>query len=283
MAQKIVQYQAVLQLAQGAPQLYNLPLLHRQMLDVLGIKNANKLVKLPEDQVPEDPVSENANILMMKPVKAFLYQDHPAHIQVHMAAMKDPKIMQLVGQNPQAQNMQAAMLAHINEHIAYEYRKQMEMEMGLELPFHPDETDQSERQMPEMLEVAISQRAAMAAQQLLQRNTQEQQAQQAQQAQQDPIVQMQQQELQIKQMEVDIKNRKLMADSAAKADQLAIERERIKSQEMIAGMNAQIKVAQEDKGRAAKEQEIGAKLGIDLAKSKAQMMRQQTPKKGEKV
>jgi len=281
MAQKIVQYQAVLQLAQGAPQLYNLPLLHRQMLDVLGIKNANKLVKLPEDQVPEDPVSENANILMMKPVKAFLYQDHQAHITVHMAAMKDPKIMQLVGQNPQAQAMQAAMMAHINEHIAYEYRKQMEMQMGLELPFHPDEADPTERQMPEMLEVAISQKAAMTAQQLLQRNTQEQQAQQAQQAQQDPIVQMQQQELQIKQMEVDIKNRKLMADSAAKADQLAIERERIKSQEMIAGMNAQIKVAQEDKNRMAKEGEIGAKLGIDLAKTKAQMMRQQTPKKGE--
>ncbi len=283
MAQKIVQYQAVLQLAQGAPQLYNLPLLHRQMLDVLGIKNANKLVKLPEDQVPEDPVSENANILMMKPVKAFLYQDHQAHIQVHMAAMKDPKIMQLVGQNPQAQSMQASMLAHINEHIAYEYRKQMEMQMGLELPFHPDEADPTERQMPEMLEVAISQRAAMAAQQLLQRNTQEQQAQQAQQAAQDPIIQMQQQELQIKQAEVDIKNRKLMADSAARADQLQIERDRIKSQEMIAGMNAQIKVAQEDKSRMAKEQEIGAKLGIDLAKSKAQMMRQQTPKKGEKA
>ena len=283
MAQKIVQYQAVLQLAQGAPQLYNLPLLHRQMLDVLGIKNANKLVKLPEDQVPEDPVSENANILMMKPVKAFLYQDHPAHIQVHMAAMKDPKIMQLVGQNPQAQAMQAAMMAHINEHIAYEYRKQMEMQMGVELPFHPDEMDPAERQMPEMLEVAISQRAAMAAQQLLQRNTQEQQAQQAQQAQQDPIIQMQQQELQIKQAEVAIKEKKLMADSAARADQLQIERDRIKSQEMIAGMNAQIKVNQEDKNRMAKEGEVGAKLGIDLAKSKAQMMRQQTPKKGDKA
>jgi hypothetical protein len=179
--------------------------------------------------------------------------------------------------------MQAAMMAHINEHIAYEYRKQMEKQMGLELPFHPDEEDQEERQMPEMLEVAISQRAAVAAQQLLQRNTQEQQAQMAQQAAQDPIIQMQQQELQIKQAEVDIKNRKLMADSAAKADQLAIERERIKSQEMIAGMNAQIKVNQEDKNRMAKEGEIGAKLGIDLAKSKAQMMRQQTPKKGEKV
>ena len=287
MAQKIVQYQAVLQLAQGAPQLYNLPLLHRQMLDVLGIKNANKLVKLPEDQVPEDPVSENANILMMKPVKAFLYQDHQAHIQVHMAAMKDPKIMQLVGQNPQAQAMQAAMMAHINEHIAYEYRKQMEMQMGLELPFHPDEEDQEERQMPEMLEVAISQRAAMAAQQLLQRNTQEQQAQQAQQAAQDPIIQMQQQELQIKQAEVDIKNRKLIADATAKADQLAIERERIMSQEKIAGMNAQIKVLSEDKTRQAKAEEIGAKLGIDLAKSKEQFnlqrmqRQQQTPKKGE--
>jgi hypothetical protein len=200
--------------------------------------------------------------------------------------MKDPKIMQLVGQNPQAQAMQASMMAHINEHIAYEYRKQMEMQMGLELPFHPDEMDPAERQMPEMLEVAISQKAAMAAQQLLQRNTQEQQAQQAQQAQQDPIIQMQQQELQIKQAEVDIKNRKLIADATAKADQLAIERERIMSQEKIAGMNAQIKVLSEDKTRQAKAEEIGAKLGIDMAKSRAQMMqqsRQQTSKKGEKA
>ena len=274
MAQKIVQYQAVLQLAQGAPQLYNLPLLHRQMLDVLGIKNANKLVKLPEDQVPEDPVSENANILMMKPVKAFLYQDHPAHIQVHMAAMKDPKIMQLVGQNPQAQNMQAAMLAHINEHIAYEYRKQMEMEMGLELPFHPDEADQSERQMPEMLEVAISQRAAMAAQQLLQRNTQEQQAQQAQQAAQDPIIQMQQQELQIKQAEVDIKNRKLIADAAAKADQIDIERERIESQEKVAGMQVGARVAKDRAELNAKQQLEGVKIGVDIAKAKDQLAKQ---------
>lgn len=287
MAQKIVQYQAVLQLAQGAPQLYNLPLLHRQMLDVLGIKNANKLVKLPEDQVPEDPISENQNLLMMKPVKAFLYQDHQAHITCHMSAMKDPKIMQLVGQNPQAQAMQAAMMAHINEHIAYEYRKQMETQMGFELPFHPDEEDSDERAMPEMLEVAISQKAAIASQQLLQRDTAEIQAQQAQQAAQDPIIQMQQQELQIKQMEVDIKNRKLIADATAKADQLAIERERILSQEKIAGMNAQIKVLSEDKSRQAKAEEMGAKMGIDLAKSKEQfnlqrMQRQQQPsKKGE--
>jgi hypothetical protein len=285
MAQKIVQYQAVLQLAQGAPQLYNLPLLHRQMLDVLGIKNANKLVKLPEDQVPEDPISENQNLLMMKPVKAFLYQDHQAHITVHMSAMKDPKIMQLVGQNPQAQAMQGAMMAHINEHIAYEYRKQMETQMGLELPYHPDD-DQEDRAMPEMLEVAISQKAAIASQQLLQRDTQEIQAQQAQQAQQDPIIQMQQQELQIKQMEVDIKNRRLIADSTAKADQLNIERERILSQEKIAGMNAQIKVLSEDKTRQAKAEEMGAKLGIDMAKTKEQFniqrsQRSQSNKKGD--
>jgi hypothetical protein len=250
----------------------------------LGIKNANKLVKLPEDQLPEDPISENQNLLMMKPVKAFLYQDHQAHITVHMAAMKDPKIMQLVGQNPQAQAMQAAMMAHINEHIAYEYRKQMEQQMGLELPYHPDD-DQDERAMPEMLEVAISQKAAVASQQLLQRDTAEMQAQQAQQAAQDPIIQMQQQELQIKQMEVDIKNRKLIADATAKADQLAIERERIMSQEKIAGMNAQIKALSDDKTRQARAEEVGAKLGIDMAKSKEQFnlqrMQRNQPKKDE--
>jgi len=271
MAQKITQYQAALQLAQTAPQIYNLPQLHRQMLDVLGIKNANKLVKLPEDQKPEDPVSENQNILMMKPVKAFLYQDHPAHIQVHMAAMQDPKIMQLVGQNPQAQAMQAAMMAHINEHIAFEYRKQMEAQMGVDLPYHPSDSD-DEKTMPEEIEVRVSQLAAQAAQVLLQRNQTEIAAQQAQQAAQDPILQMQQQELALKQGELQIKEKKLMTDAAAKADQLQIERERINSQEKIAAMNATIKVNEDAKNRLAKEGEIGAKLGIDLAKSRAQMM-----------
>jgi len=275
MAQKIVQYQAVLQLAQGAPQLYNLPLLHRQMLDVLGIKNAQKLVKLPEDQKPRDPITENQDILMMKPVKAFLYQDHQAHITVHMAAMHDPKIMQIVGQNPQAQQMQGAMMAHISEHVAYEYRKQMELEMGVELPFHPDEEDEEEREIPQDMEVQISQLAAKASQQLLQRDTQEAQAQQAQQAQQDPIIQMQQQELQIKQKEVEIKEKKLLADSAAKADQLQIERDRIESQEKIAGMNAVIKTTQDDKNRRSKEEEAGARMGIDLAKTRQQIQAQQ--------
>ena len=242
MAQKIVQYQAVLQLAQTSPQIYNMPKLHRQMLDVLGIKNAQQLVKLPEDQKPEDPITENQNILMMKPVKAFYYQDHRAHIGVHMAAMQDPKIMQLVGQNPQAQAMHAAMMAHINEHVAYEYRKQMEMAMGIDLPFHPDEDDSDEKAMPKDMEVRISQMAAQAAQQMLQRNQQEAQAQQAQQMQQDPLIQMQQQELAIKQGELELKTKKLAADAAGKADQLQIERDRIESLEKIAGMNAQIKV-----------------------------------------
>ena len=278
MAQKIVQYQAVLQLAQTSPQIYNMPKLHRQMLDVLGIKNAQQLVKLPEDQKPEDPITENQNILMMKPVKAFYYQDHRAHIGVHMAAMQDPKIMQLVGQNPQAQAMHAAMMAHINEHVAYEYRKQMEMAMGIDLPFHPDEDDSDEKAMPKDMEVRISQMAAQAAQQMLQRNQQEAQAQQAQQMQQDPLIQMQQQELAIKQGELELKTKKLAADAAGKADQLQIERDRIESLEKIAGMNAQIKVNEDAKNREAKEREIGAKLGIDLAKSKAQM---QQPRKGQ--
>ena len=271
MAQKIVQYQAVLQLAQGAPQIYNMPKLHRQMLEVLGIKNTQQLVKLPEDQKPEDPITENQNILMMKPVKAFYYQDHQAHITVHMAAMQDPKIMQLVGQNPQAQAMQGAMMAHVNEHVAYEYRKQMEMEMGIELPFHPDDDEADDKVMPQELEVRVSQLAAQAAQTLLQRDTNEIRAQQAQQAQQDPLIQLQQQELQLKQAELELKSKKLAVDASGKADQLQIERDRIESQEKIAGMNAQIKVNEDAKNRAAKEKEIGAKLGIDLAKAKAQM------------
>jgi len=290
MAQKVTQYQAALQLAQGAPQLYNLPYLHRQMLDVLGIKNANKLVKLPEDQRPEDPISENQNVLMMKPVKAFLYQDHQAHITVHQAAMQDPKIAKLLGQNPNAQAMMAAMQAHINEHIAYEYRKQMEEQMGVTLPFHPDEDDADERAIPEAMEVQISQLAAQASQVILQRDKTEMAAQQAQQAAQDPIIQMQMQELQIKQMEVDIKNRKLAADSAAKADQLEIEKQRIESQEKIAAMNATLKSQKDKEDRMAKQEEAGARLGVDLAKTKQQLDQQnrqyqqqsQKPQKGNK-
>ena len=275
MAQKITQYQAVLQLAQGAPQIYNLPKLHRQMLDVLGIKNASQLVKLPEDQKPCDPITENQNILMMKPVKAFLYQDHQAHISVHMSAMQDPKIMKLVGQNPNAQAMQSAMQAHINEHIAYEYRKQMEAEMDLDLPFHPEGEDDEQIGMPPEIEVRVSQLAAKAATALLQRDTQEMQAQQAQQAQQDPIVQMQMQELQLKAKEVDIKQKKLAADAAAKADQIEIEKARIGAQKEIAAMQIGAKSQADKMNLAAKQELEGARMGVDIAKTKDQLRMQQ--------
>ena len=269
MSQKVVQYQAVLQLAQTAPQLYNMPYLHRQMLEVLGIKNASKLVEMPEDRKPEDPVTENANVFMMKPVKAFLYQDHKAHIQVHMNAMHDPKLMQVLGQNPNAQAMMAALQAHVNEHVAYEYRKQMEDFMGTELPTHPDDPDS--QGIPPAMEVHISQLAAQASQQMLQRDKNAVAAQQAQQAAQDPIVQMQQQELQLKAQEVELKQKKIAADAAGKADQLEIERQRLASQEKIAGMQIGAKVQKDKLDAAAKERLEGLKIGVDIAKTKDQL------------
>ena len=230
MAQKIVQYQAVMQLAQASPQLYNLPLLHRQMLSVLGIKDANKLVPMEDDQKPTDPVTENQNVLMGKPVKAFLYQDHQAHITVHMAAMKDPKIIQLLQNNPMAQAMQQAMMAHINEHLGFEYRRQIEMQLGMPLPPQKDEAGEEMHMSPE-IEARLSPLLAQAAQQLLQNNQQQVAQQQAQQQAQDPLIQMQQQELQLKAQEVMLKQQKQQIDAAAKADQLDIERERIAKQQ----------------------------------------------------
>jgi len=230
MAQKIVQYQAVLQLAQGAPQLYNLPLLHRQMLEVLGIKDYAKLIPMDDDQKPTDPVSENQNVLKGKPVKAFLTQDHQAHIVVHMAAMQDPKIQSLLQQNPMAQAMQQAMMAHINEHLGFEYRKQIEETLGMQLPPQTDDSGEEVQMSPEV-EARLSPMLAQAAQQLLQKNMQQaQQAQQQQQA-QDPIIQMQQQELQLKAQENQRKAAKDQADNAIKAAQLQIERDRIQTQQ----------------------------------------------------
>jgi hypothetical protein len=269
MSQKVVQYQAALQLAQTAPQLYDLPLLHRQMLDVLGIKNYAKLVPTQDDRKPVDPVTENQNMLIMKPVKAFLYQDHQAHIAVHMSAMQDPKIMQLVQQSPTAQAIGAAMSAHIAEHIGYEYRKQMEMRMGMELP--PDNKQYEEEGIPEHLEVKISQLAAQAAQQMLQQNQQEAQAQQNAQAAQDPLVQMQQMELQLKQADLQLKQQKLQIDAAAKADQIRVEESRIESQKEIAGMQVGAKIAKDKADLEAKMELEGLKLGTDIAYKKAQM------------
>ena len=280
MSQKVVQYQAALQLAQTAPQLYDLPLLHRQMLDVLGIKNYAKLVPTQDDKKPIDPVTENMNMLNMKPVKAFLYQDHQAHIAVHMSAMQDPKIMQLVQQSPTAQAVGAAMAAHISEHIAYEYRKQMEMRMGMELP--PDNEQYEDEGIPEALEVRISQLAAQAAQQMLQQNQQEAQAQQNAQTAQDPLVQMQQMELQLKQADLQLKQQKLQIDAAAKADQIRVEESRIESQKEIAGMQVGAKIAKDKADLEAKMELEGLKLGTDIAHKRAQLnVPRGTQKKGD--
>ncbi len=279
MSQKVVQYQAALQLAQSAPQLYDLPLLHRQMLDVLGIKNFAKLVPTQEDKKPADPITENQNVLMMKPVKAFLYQDHQAHIAVHMSAMQDPKIMQMVGQSPMAQQIGAAMQAHIAEHLGYEYRKQMEAIMGAELPT----TDEiNEDGIPEAIEVRVSQLAAQAAQQLLGQNQAEEKAKQNAQAQQDPLIQMQMQELQIKQQDLQLKQQKLQIDAAAKADQIRVEESRIAAQKEIAGMQVGAKAAKDRAQQESKDKIEGLRLGADIAYKKAQLnVPRGTQKKGD--
>ena len=261
MAQKIVQYQAVIQLAQTAPQIYDLPYLHRQMLDVLGIKNAEKLVPLKDgdDMKPRDPVSENMDIINGKPVKAFMEQNHQAHIQVHTAAMQDPKIMQLVGQNPNAQALQAAAMAHINEHVAFEYRRQVEEQAGVPLP--PPETEMS----PE-LEYQLSQLMAAASQQLLQKDQAEAAQQQAQQTAQDPIVQMQMKELEIKQKEVDLKEKKLLLDAVEKTDKIAIEEKRIEAQKEIAGLQVGAKIATDKSNLDMKQELEGFRAGIEIAR-----------------
>jgi hypothetical protein len=260
MSQKVVQYQAALQLAQGAPQLYDLPLLHRQMLDVLGIKNYAKLVPMEDDIRPRDPVTENQNILKGKPVKAFFYQDHQAHIMVHQATMQDPKIQSLLANNPQAPALAAAMMAHINEHLGYEYRKQIEQVMGMQIPNTDDEDN--DQVIPKDMEIEISRRAAQASQQLLQKNQQEAQQQQAQQQAQDPVIQMQQQELAIKAAEQKRKADKDAADIALKQQQLAIEQMRIESQAEIAGAQMTLK-HMADKERMDKMQETeGFRQGI---------------------
>jgi len=226
MAQKIVQYQAVLQLAQGAPQLYNMPLLHRQMLDVLGIKNAQKLIPMEEDQKPTDPVSENQNVLMMKPVKAFQYQDHQAHIQVHMSAMQDPKIMALLQNNPMAPALQSAMMAHVNEHLGFQYRIEIEKQLGVALPPKADENGEDVNMDP-AVEAKLAPLLAQAAQQLLMQNQQEAAQKQAQQQAQDPLLQLQQKEVSIKEADQQRKAAKDMADVELEKQRLAIAEQKV--------------------------------------------------------
>lgn len=255
MAQKIVQYQAVLQLAQGAPQLYNLPLLHRQMLDVLGIKNAQKLIPMEEDQKPTDPVSENQNVLMMKPVKAFQYQDHQAHIQVHMSAMQDPKIMALLQNNPMAQALQAAMMAHVNEHLGFQYRIEIEKQLGVALPPKADENGEDINMDP-AVEAKLAPLLAQAAQQLLMQNQQQAAQQQAAQQAQDPLLQLQQKEVSIKEADQQRKAAKDMADVELEKQRLAIAEQKV----------------QIDKGKAIAAVQQGAeKQRYDALKSAATM------------
>jgi hypothetical protein len=261
MSQKVVQYQAVMQMAQQYPQIYDLPELNKQMLEVLGIKNIGKLIPSADDQKPKDPVSENMAIINGKPVKAFIYQDHQAHIQVHMAAMQDPKIMQIVGQNPMAQTIQAAAMAHINEHIAFEYRKQMEEQLGVPLP-NPDET------LPEDVELELSRLTAAAAQKLLAKDQAEVQQQQIQQQQQDPLIQMQQQELAIKQQEVQIKAQKTMADIQIDQAKLELEKLKIDSNERVAGAKLGADAEKEKNKIEAHQLEEGVRLGMQSSLSK---------------
>lgn len=261
MAQRVVQYQAALQLAQSAPQLYDLPQLHRQMLEVLGIKNVAKLIPIEEDQKPKDPVSENMALLTGKPIKAFLYQDHEAHIMVHLNAMQDPKMQQIIGQNPQAQTMQAALQAHVAEHVAYQYRIEIEKMLGVSLP-PPDEP------LPEDVEVDLSRVIAAASAKLLQKDQAEAQQQQAQQAAQDPLVQMQQQELAIKQGELQRKMAKDQADIQLKEQDITLkdsrERDRIRAMEEIAGVQVGAKVAGDKLNVASKEQVEGLRIGAQI-------------------
>jgi hypothetical protein len=275
MAQKIVQYQAVIQLAQGAPQLYNLPLLHRQMIEVLGIKNAAKLIPIEDDMKPIDPVQENMNLIMGKPVKAFMEQDHAAHITVHMAAMQDPKMAALIGQNPMAQQIQAAAMAHLNEHLAFEYRKQIEQQLGLPLP-----TEEQEEKMDPITAAKVAQMAAMAAQRLLQNNQAEVAQQQAAQQAQDPVVQLQMREQDRKERETAIKEQKVKIDAAAEADRLQIERDRVDGQNRVATANVMLKDKQVMVDAAAEADRLATDEARLQLTAVQQSMNQQ-PRQGE--
>ena len=277
MAQKIVQYQAALQLAQTAPQLYNLPLLHRQMIEVLGIKNAAKLVPVEDDARPIDPVQENQNALTGKPNKAFLEQDHQAHIAVHTSMLQNPKIMGLVQSTPQGQAIVAAMMAHINEHLAFAYRTEVEKTIGLLLP-----TEKQEKNMEPEVAAQVAQLAAQASTRMTQQSQAQAAQQQAMQQAQDPIVQMQQQELQIKMQELQLKAQKQQIDAAAKADQLKIEESRIAAQKEIAAMQVGASAAAA-KDKLQKMQELeGTRIGVDIAKNKAQMALQAAQRSSQK-
>ena len=262
MAQRIMQYQAAIQLAQGAPQIYNLPKLHRQMLEVLGIKNAEDLVPVDDDQKPRDPVSENMSFLTGKPVKAFIYQDHQAHIATHTAMMQDPKMMAMMGQNPMAQQMQGSIMAHVAEHLAFAYRVQVEEQLGVPLPA-PD------AEMPEDMEVQLSRVVAQAAQQLLSTNQQSAQAQQAQQQAQDPMLQLQQQTLQIQAEDVKRKTAEDQNSFEIAKAKLALEQQRMQMEAQKEAARLQAQVQQNNDRLNSQSQQIDKKLRVEVMKNLA--------------
>jgi hypothetical protein len=260
MAQRVVQYQTVLQMAQAAPQIYDLPQLHRQMIEVLGIKNADKLVPTKDDMKPADPVSENMNALVGKPIKAFMYQDHAAHIATHQAFMEDPSIMGFIGQNPAAQQIMGALTAHMAEHVAFSYRQQMEEKMGVPLN-NPNE------ELPKEFEVQLARLLAEAGQHLTQENQAKAAEAAAQQQAQDPIVQMQQQELQLKAAEQQRKAQKDQADAALSAARLQLDAQKA---ERTAALEASRIASQTDQAQARND--------LDEAKAILDMVKVQQPR-----
>jgi hypothetical protein len=257
MAQRIVTYQAAFQMSQSAPQIYDLPYLHKEMLEVLGLKNIDKIIPTAEDQKPRDPISENMSALVGKPMKAFIYQDHEAHISAHTALMQDPAIAQMIGQNPQAQQIMAALQAHIAEHLAFSYRKKIEEQLGAPLPAPNEE-------LPEEIEVQLSRLVAQAGQQLTQQHQQEAAQQQAQQQQQDPLFQLEQAKLQTQQAEVQRKAAKDKADMQIAAAKLQLEDKRI-------GIEAQ----KESMRLKSQEKQNNNRLKVDALKTLATPPKQQ--------
>jgi hypothetical protein len=279
MSQRVVQYQAVIQMAQMAPDIYDMPQLHRRMLEVLGIKNAEKLVKLPEDQKPMDPVTENMAVLKGEPIKAFFYQDHEAHIQVHMSFAQDPTITQLIGQNPRAAQISGALMAHVAEHVGFKYRQQIEQQLGMSMP--PED-----EKLPPQIELSLSTMMAQAAQQVLQQNQGQAAQQQAQQQAQDPLVQMQQQELQIKQGELQLKDKEIsqkyqieqaklqleekrfVTDAAAKADLSQLKREELEANMQLKGAQLGSQIKERQQKQTFEQEHAGIKIGAQIAKDK---------------
>ena len=285
MSQRVVQYQAVIQMAQMAPDIYDLPQLHRNMLEVLGIKNAEKLVPIEDDMKPTDPVQENQNALKTKPLKAFLHQDHASHIQVHMMMLQDPSIQQFIGQNPKAQQIIGGITAHIAEHVGYKMRQQIEQQLGMALPPEDDK-------LPPQVEIALSSMMAQAANQVMQQNQAQAAAAQQQQQAQDPVFQLQQRELAVKEQEVKIKAQKVVADIARDSDKIELEQQKLSGQMQLDAMKVGAQIKNNELQRASQEQQFGLKMGSDIAKNKAQQALQekqallqqiQTSKQGNKT